>query len=53
MLDTFLALLGEQMSARPELIAPITRADQDKAGTLVEGIEVDDDERFEEDFELP
>lgn len=52
-LDAFLAFLGDQMATHPQLVRPLTHADRDKARELVEGIEVDDDEQFDEGLQLP
>lgn len=52
-LDAFLGFLGQQMANRPDLMSALTASDQQRVGELVEGIEVDADEEFEDDFELP
>ena len=52
-LDAYLAFLGNQMAAHPELLRPLT--DDHIAGLdeLLAGVEYDLDERLDADFELP
>jgi hypothetical protein len=51
-LDAFLAFLGEQMRAHPEMITPFTRADVEGLDELLAGVEADRDEDLG-DFTLP
>lgn len=51
-LDAFLGFLGYQMVSRPDLITAVTVLDQQRVRELVEGVEVDENEKFE-DLELP
>ena len=51
--DTFLAFLEQEMLARPDLMTVLRASDVAHAEALVEGIAVDLDEDFGEDFQLP
>jgi hypothetical protein len=52
-LDAFLGFLGHQMASRPDLLTGMTASDLREVDELVAGVEVDDDEEFGEDLELP
>lgn len=52
-LDSFLGFLGQQMVNRPDLMTALTVSDHERVSGLVEGVEVDDDEEFGNDVELP
>ena len=52
-LGAFLGFLGQTMERRPDLTTAISAADQARVAELVEGVEMNDEEPFDEDFELP
>ncbi len=49
----YLAFLGEQMVANPDLLRPFTTEDVAGLDELLEGVEYDKDEELDEEFELP
>lgn len=52
-LGAFLAFLGQEMATRPDLTTALTAADAERTAELVDGVEVEDEESFPDDFELP
>ena len=52
-LDAYLAFLEEQISARPEMLRPLTEADVAGLDELLAGVEYDEEDELDDDFELP
>lgn len=51
--ETYLGFLEKALTANPERISAFSAAEIGRAEALVEGVEVDMDEDFGDDFELP
>lgn len=51
--NAFLGFMEREMASHPERIVPLTVAEHRKAAELVEGVVVDPEALFDDDFEMP
>lgn len=51
--DAFLGFLENNMAARPELITPMRASDATRIRELIGGVEISENEAFDESFSLP